>query len=1122
MFADTPSRPILATFKSSPEAKKWRRQSFLPPRGSPPLPNTWWIGQNNHEAVLRAHLAKYGCSVELSTEIVAIDQSPESVTVSLVKTLADGTQVSETSSFESVVGTDGVFGFSMLLKSEDQLPTTWQEFIDRFYEFTGRRDVKFDELVWLGKWRASIRMVDTFQKGRVFVGGGKKPVVGVAYIERMFWGADAAHVRSPAGGQGVNSGMQDAFNLGWKLSLAVKGFAHPGLLSTYSTERFPVIAKMLRRSTDLYEKMTSSGADKGQGPERGGPLHQLGVNYGSSPIAFDTRQPRDDGSGSNVYEATGPLTTGDPVPDALLLDLASGQATSMFNLFKAIHYTVMAFASDIATVSSVLVSQLEKYPTEILTCCIVLPMAIEPVPQDVAPTGDSSGSADTQLQKELPLEFEFYIPDICERKPSRNEGFSLNLEVNVVTRNVLPFHKWPIMVSCDGRPLSAKESDEISLHLSHARTHWEKCISEKKKLQASVELYLAALDAHCEEVAKVIRGLDSVRVPVRCIPDDILRAIFLRIPWHDQSQPYIPSLVCHRWRAIALDLMTTSNAIDIQEDEGGLFPAVHLYCTSNCSAASGLLAVGAFECRPADAYNSKEVALMEAFPYSVAADLRTAVKTNNTTALSLHGESPEALFSNALTPPSSCQVNLSLVHTLVASSSASYPSRRIHPLRHIDAPALRTVQLYGNAIRQFLHLLPWGQITDLTIDCSPAGYAIHALEMCPQLRTCWLSFVEHSEVTTKGLHSYLQEAVDESFKGFDKESATLQLFKHLKTFTLTTSLPQILDHILLHLTAPKLRRLDIRTPLVSSWPCDALLGFLRRSSCSLEELSLFSAPIVDEDLLRILQHVPSVTSLGLYDIVLANTLSPKLLSAMAQFTLDGPVLVPHLRHLALSADRYAWDCRSHLPMWVDMVEARWRGIPDSEVTGSELETFEIRTRTQCIVDSDTDPYYESRSSLSFYDLERLRSMACEGLAVFDLGLGYDADSDTSCPFVELIAWESDDEFREGAEGFDERWKARSFLVFDDMGAPPPERKDKRLRSCLPSACIDESSVSSPAPEVMKTDKVPDEDTDEESDKEEAADGQSDNDEESDASYEYESPSESGSEYEFSDEDEYSA
>ncbi|KIY47677.1 hypothetical protein FISHEDRAFT_44919, partial [Fistulina hepatica ATCC 64428] len=394
------------------------------PTAGVPYPNTWWIGQDNHEAVLRAHLAKYGCSVELSTELVAIDQSPESVTVSLVKTLADGTQVSETSSFQFVVGTDGahstvrkqlglsflgetrakefltgdiyvleglatdcwhmwgdfsnismtirpcenagVFSISMLLKPDDQLPTTRQEFIDRFYEFTGRRDVKFGELVWLGKWRPNIRMVDTFHKGRVFVGG------------------DAAHVHSPAGGQGLNSGMQDVLNLGWKLSLAVKGFAHPGLLNTYSIERFPVIAEMLRRSTNLDEKTISTGADKGQGLERGGPLHQLGVNYRSSPIVFDTRQPRDDGSGSNAYEATGPLTAGDRAPNSPLLDLTSGQATSMFDLFKATHHTVIAFTSDIPTVISALVSLLDKYPTGILTCCIVLPTTLEPVPQDVA------------------------------------------------------------------------------------------------------------------------------------------------------------------------------------------------------------------------------------------------------------------------------------------------------------------------------------------------------------------------------------------------------------------------------------------------------------------------------------------------------------------------------------------------------------------------------------------------------------------------------------------------------------------------------------------------------------------------------------------------------------------
>jgi len=56
----------------------------------------------------------------------------------------------------------------------------------------------------------------------------------------VFIAGDAAHIHPPVGGQGMNTGLQDAHNLAWKLSLAAKGFAQPELLESYSEERHPV------------------------------------------------------------------------------------------------------------------------------------------------------------------------------------------------------------------------------------------------------------------------------------------------------------------------------------------------------------------------------------------------------------------------------------------------------------------------------------------------------------------------------------------------------------------------------------------------------------------------------------------------------------------------------------------------------------------------------------------------------------------------------------------------------------------------------------------------------------------------------------------------------------------
>jgi hypothetical protein len=70
-------------------------------------------------------------------------------------------------------------------------------------------------------------------------------------VGRVFLAGDAAHVHSPAGGQGMNTGIQDAANLGWKLAAVAGGRAGDGLLDTYQAERHPVGQQVLRASSAL-------------------------------------------------------------------------------------------------------------------------------------------------------------------------------------------------------------------------------------------------------------------------------------------------------------------------------------------------------------------------------------------------------------------------------------------------------------------------------------------------------------------------------------------------------------------------------------------------------------------------------------------------------------------------------------------------------------------------------------------------------------------------------------------------------------------------------------------------------------------------------------------------------
>jgi len=86
---------------------------------------------------------------------------------------------------------------------------------------------------WLSHFRINERKVRDYRSGRVFLAG------------------DAAHIHSPAGGQGMNTGMQDAINLAWKLSLVVAGHAKPALLDSYSPERSAIGEQVLRNAGRL-------------------------------------------------------------------------------------------------------------------------------------------------------------------------------------------------------------------------------------------------------------------------------------------------------------------------------------------------------------------------------------------------------------------------------------------------------------------------------------------------------------------------------------------------------------------------------------------------------------------------------------------------------------------------------------------------------------------------------------------------------------------------------------------------------------------------------------------------------------------------------------------------------
>ncbi|KAJ7662087.1 FAD binding domain-containing protein [Mycena polygramma] len=409
----------------------FRLSDWVKPSPDIPHPNSLSLSQDRHEEILRDHLRNFSCSVELGCELRGFEQFPDNVIAHIVKSDSDGKQLEERTRFDWLIGTDGAhsvvrkqLGFSFLgetpaeppialgdivveegvrlgqwhmwnappkfiaLRSSDatskvfmffytgrsgesaERTITRDEFIEDFYEATGRRDIKFGPATWLSNYRPNMRMVDQMRDGRVFIAG------------------DAAHCHSPTGGQGLNSSVQDVANLGWKLALVHKGFASPALLDTYSEERLRVIAQMLKLTTELFNKsfsrsspnetvdnstVDSSTADNNSMWKRGGDLRMLNVNYSGSSIVLE-----DDAAavGTTAYSRAdnARVQAAYRAPDAPgLVPTGSEDApTNLFMIFSASVHTVLIFGGDAAAGARV-TDVLGRLPEDAVRAVHILP-----------------------------------------------------------------------------------------------------------------------------------------------------------------------------------------------------------------------------------------------------------------------------------------------------------------------------------------------------------------------------------------------------------------------------------------------------------------------------------------------------------------------------------------------------------------------------------------------------------------------------------------------------------------------------------------------------------------------------------------------------------------------------
>ena len=341
--AEARDYPPIRRYTGSTVVWEGRMSEPVDPSPEVPYPNILMLPQARTEELLRDRLAELGGRVELGAELVSFEQDEDGVTAALRsgpvrarylvgadggrstvrKLLGVGFEGETYETERMLVGdvrADGIdrdhwhvwaqpdaserwvalcplpgtdsFQFIAPMNAADTPELTLDSLQSIVDEMAGGPAIRLHDLTWLSLYRPNVRMVDRFRVGRAFLAG------------------DAAHVHSPAGGQGLNTGVQDAYNLGWKLAAD-----SDQLLDTYEEERLPVAADVLGISTRLHHTRS-----QGRGPE----TQQLGITYRGGSLAGE---PWD-----------GPLRPGDRAPDGVCTD-----GTRLFDLFRGPHFTLLAF-----------------------------------------------------------------------------------------------------------------------------------------------------------------------------------------------------------------------------------------------------------------------------------------------------------------------------------------------------------------------------------------------------------------------------------------------------------------------------------------------------------------------------------------------------------------------------------------------------------------------------------------------------------------------------------------------------------------------------------------------------------------------------------------------------------
>jgi 2-polyprenyl-6-methoxyphenol hydroxylase-like FAD-dependent oxidoreductase len=221
-------------------------------------------------------------------------------------------------------------------RADDVAPLSLEEF-QAFADRMLPVPTRVSDPKWMSRYRLHRRGVPHYRKGRVFLAG------------------DAAHIHSPVGGQGMNTGIQDAYNLAWKLALVTRRGLPDSLLDTYEAERLPVGHRLLESTDRGFSLMARGGALARLGRAHLVPrvaqlvlgnewaqrrlfrfVSQLAIHYPHSALSTERQWGEET---SQVRMAQGPRP-GDRVPD---LPVKAEGAERLHTLLRGPQHTLLLF-----------------------------------------------------------------------------------------------------------------------------------------------------------------------------------------------------------------------------------------------------------------------------------------------------------------------------------------------------------------------------------------------------------------------------------------------------------------------------------------------------------------------------------------------------------------------------------------------------------------------------------------------------------------------------------------------------------------------------------------------------------------------------------------------------------